>query len=244
MTCEQHLNWIQEKVDGTIGSIRRAQLDLHLDTCADCRALLEDLQRIHDAAADLPQLSAPDRAWLQIAGRLRQEGRIREDAPAARAAGRGYAAWLAIAAALVIAAGSAVMLLVPRGAQAPPAQTASAPAHGAAAGDSAADAVNAVDTAQAQFEKAIADLERVAKANQHALDPGTSATIEKNLGIIDQAIAENRAAVKSEPASVAARATLFDALRQKVSLLQDTISLINEMRKGNNAAAAQLVNKS
>ena len=67
---------------------------------------------------------------------------------------------------------------------------------------------------------------------------------EKNLGILDQAIADNRAAVRSEPTSVAARETLFDALRQKVSLLQDTISLINEMRKGNNAAAAQLVNKS
>jgi hypothetical protein len=103
---------------------------------------------------------------------------------------------------------------------------------------------NEVDTAQQQFEKAIAELEKVAKANQQALDPSTSQTIEKNLGIIDQAIAENRAAVKSEPASVAARETLFDALRQKVSLLQDTIALINEMRKGNNAAAAQLVNKS
>jgi hypothetical protein len=68
--------------------------------------------------------------------------------------------------------------------------------------------------------------------------------IENNLGIIDRAIAENRAAVKAEPTSVAARETLFEALRQKVSLLQDTISLINEMRKGNNAAAAQLVNKS
>ena len=37
---------------------------------------------------------------------------------------------------------------------------------------------------------------------------------------------------------------LIEALRQKVSLLQDTIALINEMRQGNNAAAAQLVNKS
>ena len=110
-------------------------------------------------------------------------------------------------------------------------------------GSASVEAVNAVEAAQAQFEKAIADLEKVAKANQQALDPGTSATIEKNLGILDQAIAENRAAVKSEPASVAARETLFEALRQKVSLLQDTISLINEMRKGNNAAAAQLVNK-
>ena len=103
---------------------------------------------------------------------------------------------------------------------------------------------NEVEAAQQQFEKAIAELEKVAKANQTALDSNTSATIEKNLGIIDQAIAENRTAVKLEPASVAARETLFEALRQKVSLLQDTISLINEMRKGNNAAAAQLVNKS
>src|SRR5258707_13234861 len=104
MACEQHLTWIQEKVDGTIGSIRRAQLELHLDECANCRALLEDLQRIHDAAGDLPALAPPDRAWLQIAGRLRQEGRIRTDDPGTRASGAGgrrVAAWLAVGAALV-----------------------------------------------------------------------------------------------------------------------------------------------
>jgi len=103
---------------------------------------------------------------------------------------------------------------------------------------------NQVDAAQQQFEKAIENLEKVAKANVEALDPGTSATIDKNLGIIDQAIADSRAATRAEPTNVAARETLFEALRHKVTLLQDTISLINEMRKGNNAAAAQLVNKS
>ena len=247
MACEQHLTWIQEKVDGTIGSIRRAQLDLHLDECANCRALLEDLQRIHDAAADLPVLAPPDRAWLQIAGRLRQEGRIRNEGPGMRVgglAGRRTAAWLAVAAALVIAAGYAVVRFVPGRAPAPAQIASTTPTAGTPPEASSADAVNAVEAAQVQFEKAIADLEKVAKANQQVIDPATSATIEKNLGILDQAIADNRAAVKSEPASVAARETLFETLRQKVSLLQDTISLINEMRKGNNAAAAQLVNKS
>jgi anti-sigma factor RsiW len=247
MTCAQYLTWIQEKVDGTIGAIRRAELDQHLAECAGCRALLEDLQRIHDAAAALPALAPPDRAWLQIAGRLRQEGRIREDAPVtrlSRPSRSGYVAWLAIAAALVIAAGSAVLLLVTRAV--PPTRTsiASTTPAPAASDTPTIDAVNAVDDAQAKFEKAIEDLEKVAKANQQALDAGTAATIEKNLGILDQAIADNRVAVKAEPANVAARETLFDALRQKVSLLQDTISVINEMRKGNNAAAAQLVNKS
>ena len=244
MSCQQYLNSIHELVDGTIGAIRRAELEQHLDGCEACRALVSDLERIRDAAGALPEIRPPDRVWLQLAGRLRQEGRI-TTAVAPERPNRTYAAWLAIAAALVIAVGSAVLLLVPRNTTPAPSQATAPAATGSGADVKSVETVqNEVDAAQQQFEKAIADLEKVAKANQQALDPGTSATIEKNLGIIDQAIAENRAAVKSEPASVAARETLFDALRQKVSLLQDTIALINEMRKGNNAAAAQLVNKS
>jgi anti-sigma factor RsiW len=244
MSCQQYLNSIHELVDGTIGAIRRAELEQHLDGCEACRALVSDLERIRDAAGALPEMRPPDRVWLQLAGRLRQEGRITTAAAPERPS-RSYAAWLAIAAALVIAVGSAVLLLVPRTTTPAPAPATAPAAAGSGADVKSVETVqNEVDAAQQQFEKAIADLEKVAKANQQALDPGTSATIEKNLGIIDQAIAENRAAVKSEPASVAARETLFDALRQKVSLLQDTIALINEMRKGNNAAAAQLVNKS
>jgi anti-sigma factor RsiW len=244
MACQQYLNSIHELVDGTIGAIRRAELEQHLDGCEACRALVSDLERIRDAAGALPEMRPPDRVWLQLAGRLRQEGRI-TTAIAPERPNRTYAAWLAIAAALVIAVGSAVLLLVPRATPPAPSQVTAPAATGSGADVKSVETVqNEVDAAQQQFEKAIADLEKVAKANQQALDPGTSATIEKNLGIIDQAIAENRAAVKSEPASVAARETLFDALRQKVSLLQDTIALINEMRKGNNAAAAQLVNKS
>jgi anti-sigma factor RsiW len=244
MACQQYLNSIHELVDGTIGAIRRAELEQHLDGCEACRALVSDLERIRDAAGALPEMRPPDRVWLQLAGRLRQEGRI-TTAIAPERPNRRYAAWLAIAAALVIAVGSAVLLLVPRTTTPAPSPVTAPAATGSGADVKSVETVqNEVDAAQQQFEKAIADLEKVAKANQQALDPGTSATIEKNLGIIDQAIAENRAAVKSEPASVAARETLFDALRQKVSLLQDTIALINEMRKGNNAAAAQLVNKS
>ena len=240
MACAQYLNSIHEAVDGTIGSIRRAELELHVDTCDECRALLEDLQRVRDAAAALPVIDPPDGAWLQIAGRLRQEGRITA-APFATPR-RAYATWLAAAAAVILIVASAVLVL-PRFRNAPLPQTASTPGNAPAA--RSVEAVQSdVDVAQQQFEKAIAELEKVAKANQEALDPQTSATIDKNLGIIDQAIAENRAAVNQEPTSVAARETLFQALRSKVTLLQNTITLINEMRKGNNAAAAQLVNKS
>jgi anti-sigma factor RsiW len=244
MTCDRYIERIQELVDGTLGPIRRAELEQHLEQCEACRALQADLERIRDAAAALPQMRPPDGAWLQIAGRLRHEGRIAETA--VPPPDRWSYGWLAIAAGLVLAAGVSLLLLfrsAPAPAPASPA-VAAAPAGGAKTDPSVEAAQTAVETAQEQFEKAISDLEKVARANTSALDPGTSAVIDKNLGIIDRAIAENRAAVKAEPASVAARETLFEALRQKVSLLQDTIALINEMRQGNNAAAAQLVNKS
>ncbi|HEY2435316.1 MAG TPA: zf-HC2 domain-containing protein [Vicinamibacterales bacterium] len=255
MTCERHIERIQELVDGALGPIRRAELEQHLGQCEACQALRTDLERIRDAAAALPPLAPPDGAWLQIAGRLRREQRESPeparlvaiaDAPCGL---RWSYGWLAIAAALVLAAGASILMLV-RSAPAPTragsqaAAAVSAPAAAGSGSPSVEAAQTAVDAAQQQFEKAIADLEKVARANGGAIDPGTSAVIDKNLGIIDRAIAENRAAVKAEPASVAARETLFEALRQKVSLLQDTIALINEMRQGNNAAAAQLVNKS
>jgi len=241
MACERHLERIQELVDGTLGAIRRSELEQHLAQCEDCRALKADLERIRDAAASLPQMRPPDGAWLQIAARLRQEGRIQETAePPSR--DRWSYGWPAIAAALLLAASASLLVLFRSAGPAPAPASAAA---SAPAGDQSVEAAqNAVDAAQQQFEKAIADLEKVARANTNALDPTTSAVIDKNLGIIDRAIAENRAAVKAEPGSVAARETLFEALRQKVSLLQDTVALINEMRKGDNAAAARLVNKS
>src|SRR5438046_9549392 len=101
MACDRNIERIQELVDGTLGSIRRSELELHLAGCEACRALRDDLERIRDAAGALPTPAPPDGAWLQIAGRLRQEGRVRDAAPP-RAPHRMSYAWLAIAATLVL----------------------------------------------------------------------------------------------------------------------------------------------
>jgi anti-sigma factor RsiW len=243
MACSQYVKSIQEQVDGTLGAIRRAELDQHLEVCEDCRALLADLERIRDAAGSLGEAPPPDGVWLQIAGRLRQEGRVQAVEPAPRRSWQ--PAWLAAAAALILAVGGAIYLLYPH--QTAPAATtaaATAPAGNPASLESVESVQNELEAAQAQFQTAIGHLEQIAKANRQALDPRTAETIDRNLAITDMAIADSTAAVRAEPTSVAARDALFDALRQKVALLQDTISLINEMRKGNNAGAAQVVNKS
>ena len=58
--------------------------------------------------------------------------------------------------------------------------------------------------------------------------------------MIDQAIDESRTALRTQPADQMAQESLFEAFRRKVSLLQDTIALMNEMRKGNQAGAARV----
>src|SRR5262245_33946207 len=111
MDCRKHRGAIQELVDGTLGPIRRSELEAHLDQCADCRALVADLRRIKELADGLDRPAPPDHVWLQIAGRLRQEGRVAAPAPVARTSTRHYAL-IGIAAALVLAVGAALMMLV------------------------------------------------------------------------------------------------------------------------------------
>ncbi len=93
--------------------------------------------------------------------------------------------------------------------------------------------------AEQHYEKAIAGLEQIANAEQSSLDPQVAAVLQKNLGIIDQAIRDSRVALQSQPTNQVAQASLFEAFRRKVALLQDTITLINEMRKGDQAGAAK-----
>ena len=244
---------IHELVDGTIGGIRRAELQRHLADCAECRAWLADMEAIRDAAGSLDPLEPPDGVWLQIAGRLHQEGRVARP-PARQPAPARHVALLAIAASLLLAVGAAVVMLLPqyRTNNAGPRSAAidtPAPTRGNPGGDVAVESVEAeFRLAEQHYQNAIAKLEQAVRLDQAAsgrdsntLDPQTAAMLQKNLQVIDQAIAESRSGLRTDPLSAAALASLFDALRRKVALLQDTIALMNEMRKGNSAGAAQIV---
>jgi hypothetical protein len=243
---------IHELIDGTIGAIRRAELERHLADCAECRSLLADMETLRNATDTLDPLEPPDGVWLQIAGRLRQEGRVA--LPPARPPARvRHVAILAIAASLLVAVGAAIVMLLTQyrgnapGAQ--PVTTATTQPPGDAGTDIGIGSVEAeFRLAEQHYQNAIAKLEQAARLDQtasaqdpNALDAQTAAMLQKNLQVIDQAIAESRSALRSEPLSAPARDSLFEALRRKVALLQETIALMNEMRKGNSAGAAQIV---
>jgi len=229
-------------VEGASTAAEAADVERHLASCASCRQTVDDLREILRAASSLEEREPPARAWSRIERAIALDGdRSGAAAPRARAASgarmsrAAIVAWLAAAAALVVATIVGVRY-VPVGRQ----QSASARADAAA--QASAQAVEAeLRQAEAHYENAIKGLEQIANTEQSSLDPRTAATLQKNLAVIDQAISESRAAVRAQPASEPAQQSLIENFKTKIGLLQDTVALINEMRKGNEAGAAQIV---
>ena len=244
LTCDQAAELIDSLVDDRLEPAGQDRLDQHLAACAACRGLAADFREIRGAASTLPVHHPRPEVWARIAQSMTAE-KPRPVMPfwtGARVA-------LAMAAVLVLSVVTSVVVM--RGSWGPAADTttsASAVSATTAAGPvhlSPEDVVKDVDEhlriAEAHYDAAISGLEKVVKTEQAALDPAVAATLQKNIGIIDKAITESREAIKTQPTSQLAQTSLFEALRQKVALLEDTIALINVMRKGDQAGAAKII---
>ena len=234
--CERYLNAIQELVDGTLGPIRRAELELHLETCDGCRALAADLREIARTARSLDILEPPEHVWKSIAGQLRAE---RGATDTSRSLGRHQSmALLAIAATLVLAIGASLFMLR-RPATAPPqtAATSAQPAGDASGNAVSGDPVQSIETALTSTET---ELQRLVEAT-NTVDPKTAAALQKPLLVMNEAINEARKALETDPQNAPARSSLYEVLKQKIQFLQETIALMNEMRQGDAAGAAELV---
>lgn len=79
--------------------------------------------------------------------------------------------------------------------------------------------------AQAVYEREIEMLQAIMTWRRAELEPSTAATIEKNLKIIDAAIAESRAALRRDPASSMLSDQLSHTLDRKVELLRTAAML-------------------
>jgi hypothetical protein len=75
-------------------------------------------------------------------------------------------------------------------------------------------------SAEAVYDKEIASLQAIMTWRRAELDPATAAIIDKNLKIIDAAIAQSKAALRRDPASALLGDQLTRALDKKVGLLR------------------------
>jgi hypothetical protein len=236
-TCDEIQPRLSDLVDGTLEAADRALVDDHVRECEACAGLVRDLVSLRQAARSLGPMAPPAHVWLEVAGQIRQ--RTPPTAAAAPTRSRLGPAWqwAGLAAALVvITTGTYVFLRLEH-------QPPVGPPPVAAAGPSGSAEVVADELSQAMahYQKAIAELEVITKTNNGALDPALAATLQTNLGVIDAAIVDSRAALTHDPSNLPARDSLLEAMQRKVSVLQETVALMNEIRQGDQVGVARVV---
>ncbi len=214
MTCAELDVRLADYLNETLDAPTRAAVELHLRGCARCAGVLAALDERPASAAALPVLSPAHDLWSGIAARI--EPRVlslgeRAPAPMAR---RGWRVVRYAAAAAILIIGSSLLTRQAMLNQSTPVTAAPAPAPGAPGGTLASQRlIQTYDTEIAQLDSAV-------KLRRGELDTTTVKIIEKNLLVIDHAIAESRAALAKDPRSRFLNEQLTRVLDQKVGLLR------------------------
>jgi hypothetical protein len=192
VTCDDAIGPLNDRLDGELDPAVAGALAEHLASCAACRALAADLERLRSAARALPDAVEPPRdLWRGIEVRI---------APRRR---RVSYRWLAAAAALIAVGSSAITATWLD--REPP--------------------VVAATGWQRDLDVATGELRAALEARRDELDPATVAVVEENLRIIDEAIAETRAALAEEPDDAALRRSLVAVNEQRITLLRRALAL-------------------
>lgn len=215
-------------LDQELDSKDRRRLESHLERCEGCRRALDELSAIVRAASELPPVAPPERIWETIAASLIERKSLAKGGSRWRSV---YLPALAAAAALLLGVS---LWLVLRPAETP------APADQAALANMVTEELRA---AESHYDKAIVGLEQIIAQNDEVLPREVASVLNQNLDLIENAIGESRQAIAAEPQSVAAQGSLLQALRSKLTLLQNTILLINEVRKGQGENALDLIDE-
>jgi len=194
MKCVEFQNELSEVLEGQ----RTAAHEAHLASCANCTALLEDVNEIVVQARDLPLAEPGPQVWSRLHATLVDEGLVREGATSSApkwawwprlswADAMGYAA---VAAVLVLAFGLVTYQ------QTTPAPQESAIVQPAASGR--------IDDDDLQLLREV-----------ESRRPDAREAYESSLREINAQIAEAEAAVKADPNDPQARQTLMEAHQQK-----------------------------
>ena len=197
---EQMASWVK--------GIRTREADAHLRECSRCRDLVADVGLIEAAARDWSQaeFDPPAHVWTSLRAQLEREGLIRAPQKARR---NWLGGWLpAIPRPALAGAYLTALVAIAFGL--------SGPVH------SRINQQRWLETAQNTAAPLDAELNGYEQATISSIpksDPVITASLHKNLAIVDNYIALCEKSVDEEPQNETARDFLYDAYQQKADLL-------------------------
>jgi hypothetical protein len=233
MNCQVDDQRLSDYVDGALPAAETARLESHLAGCSRCRAIAADFGAIRSMAGSLDPLVPPPHVWRNVSAAARPPSRW-------SSLGSFFLAWQPAAATAMAAIITTGLWWV--GDRLSIAAPPSSPRAEAAA-STEARAGGSGHLAEVSYVRAIASLEELTGAERAALDPDMIDALDNGMTIIDAAIDQSRAALQTEPDSEVAQGSLIQALRSKVSLLQETLTLVNEMRKDTQSGTTRIAER-
>ena len=209
---------LSEYIDEELTPDERAQLEAHLESCAECALTLEELRGVVEHARALPARPPADDLWPRIEPRVLGDPRstvVPFQVRAMRRFSFTLPQLVAAGLALMVMSGGGVWVLQHggRATSLPPVVAADPSVVPAALSDP-------------RYDEAIADLEQALEAGRAELDPGTVKILEANLDAIDKAIAQSREALAGDPANMYLNNHLAEARQRKLALLRRATSLV------------------
>jgi hypothetical protein len=214
MKCIDAMACLDDLTEGGLSESRRIEVERHIESCHACRAELDRANGLYALVDGLPRdIAPPHDLWKGINGRIEHEKRR-------RAGMRGALPYLAAAAALVIGLSGSLFL--------PGAPWRSEKGRLAyRARPIPASFREYPDLAQSQvtFEAARSELYAALEARKGSFSKETMRVLEKNLGIIDNAVSEIRGALEKDPGNATLSSFLFAAYENEIRVLSQAASL-------------------
>lgn len=221
---------LSDYLDGGLLPAERTSLEAHLRTCTECAHVLDELRAVVTRARGLRDTSPRKDPWRgierAIASLPQEDGRVfdfsarLESIDPLEDDGRLHLSMSQVVAAsliLIVGSAAASWALVPR-------------AGGGTVGEDTGIAALVRTSLPAGvgngYSEELARLETLISAHREELDPNTVRILEKNLAIIDRAIAESGQALAADPGNEYLKEHLDMAVRRKVDYLREA-SLIS-----------------
>lgn len=212
MTCLTEER-IQQWVDHELDEVSRRSAEAHLESCADCRRRVDELEAVVDAAERLPRSLEPSRdLWPQVESRL-----------SPRAAGRHFnVPWRQVAAAAAVLA---LGVLIGLRMRPEPVSVESAQTAGTTTGPTATDSdylelANEVKALRRQVEQLVAD-------RGDRLDQPTLAAVDETLSTLENADREITQAIEREPDNRRLHAMRTSSVKREAHVLADLMVALN-----------------
>jgi hypothetical protein len=203
---DQWTDRLSEYVDGELDNGERHALETHLATCAECRAIVEDLRKVMGRARALDDRAPKSDLWPGVAKRI-GAGKVVDIR--SRRFSFNVPQLIAASIALVLLSGGGVWMALNQPQQVIP----DFPPPGG-------PRIVPTTVWTGQTNAAIADLQEDLQRNESRLDTATVRVVRENLALIDRAIGQARAALDADPNNAYLNLHLADTMRRKLELLR------------------------